>query len=111
MFRNDLPDEIAARSLQVLVLDKNGHYTRAGSEVRLFEAGTRTLLGTRLVDTASGYNSQNAKPVHFGLPKDLDVDVEVTLMSQSGRKVRRFENVDWRELSGKPFVVKVASTD
>ena len=106
LYRNELSPNIARRSLQVLVLDGEGRYTRAGSEVRLFRAGTQEVLATRLVDTASGYNSQNAKPVHFGLSEDVAVDVEVTLMSPDGRKTERFHNVDWKGLSGKPFVVR-----
>jgi hypothetical protein len=108
LFRNDLAPELARRSLQVLVLDGDGHYTRAGSEVRVYRAGTRELIATRLVDTASGYNSQNARPVHVGLPSDMDVDVEVTLMSRTGRQTRMFANVDWRQLAGRPFVVNVS---
>ena len=107
LYRNDLPADVAARSLQVLVLDENGHYTMAGSEVRLYRSGTRDLIGTRLVDTASGYNSQNAKPVHFGLAEDVAVDVEVTLMSSTGRQTRLFEDVDWKGLAGKPYVLRV----
>ncbi|MFK7830924.1 MAG: CRTAC1 family protein [Congregibacter sp.] len=109
LFRNQLPADVASRSLQVLVLDQDGHYTRAGSEVRIYAAGTRELIATRLVDTASGYNAQNAKPVHFGLPKAIDVDVEVTLMSPTGRQTRMFTNVDWRALSGSPFIVRVGA--
>ncbi len=110
LFRNELPPDVARRSLQVLVLDENGRYTKAGSEVRLYRAGTQDLLGSRLVDTASGYNSQNAKPVHFGLGEDIAVDVELTLMSPSGRKTIVYENVDWKTLAGRPFVVR-AGTD
>ena len=54
LFRNLLPPDRAS-----------GHYTKAGSEVRVFAAGTRTLLGTRIVDTGSGYCSQNAMPVQL----------------------------------------------
>ena len=107
LFRNDLDPEVAARSLQVLVLDEHGHYTRAGSEVRLYRAGTDELLGTRLVDTGSGYNSQNAKPVHFGLAADVDVDVHVTVLTPNGRRTVVYDSVDWRALSGQPFVARV----
>ena len=51
-----------------MVVDSKGNYTRAGSEVRVFAAGKRTVLGGRLVDTGGGYCSQSAIPVHFGLP-------------------------------------------
>ena len=61
------------------MLDEKGRYTKQGSEVRLYVPGTRTLLGTTIVDTGSGYCSQNAMPVHFGLGSHVGpVDVEVT---------------------------------
>jgi len=107
LFRNDLAADVAARSIQVLVLDANGNYTRAGSEVRVFKAGTEELLGLRMVDTGSGYNAQNAKPVHVGLSEATDIDVHVTVMTPDGRKTEIFGNVDWRELNGKPFIVKL----
>jgi hypothetical protein len=107
LFRNDLPAAVAGRSIQVLVLDARGHYTRAGSEVRVFRAGTSELLGLRLVDTGSGYNAQNAKAVHIGLTGWDRVDVEVTTMSNEGRRITRFKGVDPRALDGRPFVAKV----
>ncbi len=39
------------------------------------------MLGTNIVDTGSGYNSQNAMPVHFGLAEEGLVDVEVTTLT------------------------------
>lgn len=107
LFRNDLPDDVAGRSIQVLVLDAKGHYTRAGSEVRVYRAGSSELLGLRLVDTGSGYNAQNAKPVHIGLTSLDRVDVHVTTMSDEGRRTTRFKDIDPRSLNGKPFVAKV----
>lgn len=107
LFRNDLAADVAARSIQVLVLDARGHYTRAGSEVRVFKAGTDELLGLRMVDTGSGYNAQNAKPVHVGLSETSDIDVHVTVMTPDGGKTQVFRNVNWRELAGKPFIVKM----
>ena len=108
LYRNDLEPAIASRSIQVLVLDQNGHYTRAGSEVRVYRAGTEELLGLRMVDTGSGYNAQNAKPVHIGLPKPVAIDVHITVLSSGERKTSIFANVDWRGLSGRPFVVRVS---
>lgn len=107
LFRNELSADIAGRSIQVLVLDANGHYTRAGSEVRVYRAGTNDLLGLRLVDTGSGYNAQNAKPVHVGLKEWGRVDVHVTTMSDRGPQLEKFEGIDPRQLGGKPFIVKV----
>ena len=107
LFRNLPGDEGRRRSLQVLVLDGKGHYTRAGSEVRIYEAGTRNLLGTRIVETGSGYGSHNAVPVHFGLGDEGRVDVEITTMTRKGRKVARLSNVDPGSQSGAVITVKV----
>lgn len=106
LYRNRLPPDKARRSIQVLVLDSKGHYTRAGSEVRIYRAGTQKLQGTRLVDTGSGYCSQNAMPVHFGLPVEGKVDIEVTALTHAGRKITRVAGVDPRSLMGKPLTVK-----
>ena len=106
LYRNELDAAVASRSIQVLVLDENGHYTRAGSEVRVYRAGTDSLVGLRLVDTGSGYNAQNAKPVHIGLPEPMDIDVHVTVLSSGERKTTIYPNVDWRSLRGRPFVVR-----
>jgi penicillin amidase len=107
LFHNLLPPEAARRSLQVLVLDSRDRFTRAGSEVRVFAAGTRTVLGTRIVDTGSGYCSQNAMAVHLGLAAAGRVDVEVTALTAAGRKVVRVANVDPGALAGKSLVVRV----
>ena len=60
-----------------------GHATR-GSEVRVYATGTRKLLGTGIVDTGSGYCSQNVIPVDIGLGTDGAVDVEVTTLGKGG---------------------------
>ncbi len=91
----------------MLVLDGKGHYTRDGSEVRIYQAGTRNLLGTRIVETGSGYGSHNAGPVHFGLGEDGPVDVEITTLSRTGRKVARLSNVDPGSQAGAVITVKV----
>ena len=79
----------AKRSIQITVVDARGRATRAGSEVRVYAAGTRTLLGMGIVDTGSGYCSQNVMPVHVGLPAAGKVDVEVTAMTKAGRAITR----------------------
>ncbi len=107
LLRNELSEEHAKQSLQILVLDGRGHYTRAGSEVRLYEAGTEKLIGTNILDTGSGYNSQNAMPVHFGLRGVNTVDVEVTVLTDSGRKSVRLENVDPTKYEGRYLIMKV----
>ena len=106
LFRNRLPASRRAQSIQVLVLDAQGRFTRAGSEVRVYRAGTRTLLGTRIVDTGGGYCSQNMMAVHVGLPSADPVDIEVTTLGRDGRKVTRVSGVDPKQTVGKPVVVK-----
>jgi hypothetical protein len=46
------PPERAQRSLQVTVLDKNGHATKPGAEVRIFESSGGS--GVDLVDRIRG---------------------------------------------------------
>jgi len=107
LYRNLLPPERARRSVQVLVLDDKGHYTRAGSEVRIYAPGTRKVLGSRIVDTGSGYCSQNAMPVHFGLPSETRIDVEVTSLTRAGRKITRIAKVDPDKLPRRMLVVRI----
>jgi len=107
LYRNLLPRERARRSVQVLVLDDNGHYTRVGSEVRVYAAGTRKVLGSRIVDTGSGYCSQNAMPVHVGLPSEARIDVEVTTLTSAGRKITRIAQVDPDKLPRRVLVVRI----
>jgi ASPIC and UnbV len=109
VFRNRLPPELARRSIQVQVVDTDGRHTRAGSEVRVFAPGTRTVIGGRLVDTGGGYCSQSVVPVHIGLPAEGKVDVEVTSMTKSGRKVTRVAGVDPNKLPKRVLVVKTGN--
>ena len=109
LLRNLLPAEAAARSLSVRVLDVQGRATRAGTEVHLFAAGTRRRLGTRLVDTGSGYNSQNDMPVHFGLADLTPVDVEVVWPGNGRRVVTRMAHVKPAEWRGRTLVIRVGT--
>ena len=106
LYRNLLPPEQARQSIQVLVQDARGRATRAGSEVRVYAAGTRKLLGTGIVDTGGGYASQNVIPVHVGLGTDAAVDVEVTTMGKGGRKVTKISKVSPDKVPGRVLVVK-----
>ena len=103
---NVLPSESARRSLQVRVRDARGFATRAGAEVRVYAAGTRRLLGTRLVDAGSSYDAQSDVPVHLGLAESGRVDIEVTWPANGTRQVTRKRNV---ALGG--AVVEVRTTE
>lgn len=110
LLRNELSAERRSRSLQVMVLDERGAATRAGAEVRLYAAGTRTLLGTGIMDTGSGYNSQNVLPIHFGLANSVPVDVEITSLTQNGRVTALMHAVDPAEHAGRTLSVRVDAT-
>jgi hypothetical protein len=104
VLRNGLMSDVARRSIKVRVVDGRGHATRAGAEVRVYTSGTRTLLGTRLVDTGSGYDAQNDMPVHFGLRATAPVDIEVTWPAGGRRVTAKVANV---APSGQVVVVKL----
>ncbi len=108
LLRNALPPALAARSLQVRVVDVNGRATLAGAEVRLFAAGTRRLLALRVVDAGSGYDAQSDMPVHFGLATLAQVDVEVTVPLRGTRIATTTRRVSPRSYAGKVLVVKAA---
>jgi hypothetical protein len=105
VFRNTLPAAIKRRSLSVLVLDANGHQTRFGAEVRLFNR-SGAVIASRQVVTGGGYNTQRAAPVHFGLATLQPLRVEVTFMTKTGRKVQTLENVRPEEYYRKSLVVR-----
>lgn len=105
LFHNDLP-AAKRRGLAVRVFDAKGHATRPGAEVRLYDAKGK-LLGTRLVGTGDGYNSQSALPVWFGLAgKSGPVRVDVTFMSRTGRRTVSRKGVDPARLAGSVLEVR-----
>lgn len=105
LVRNDLAGNIRSQSLQVEITDRNGVANRAGSEVRVFDSAGK-LLGLRLVSTGDGYNSQSNQPVHFGLPGQGEVLVEVTFMTAEGRKIQRYPNIRPADYRGDVFTVR-----
>jgi hypothetical protein len=107
ILRNMLPAETARRSMSVRVVNDRGLALQAGAEVRLYASGTRRLIGTRLVDSGSGYNSQNDIPVHFGLPSAEPVDIEI-VWPMGGRRVTvREESVDPKDYVGRAVVIRL----
>jgi imidazolonepropionase-like amidohydrolase len=83
----------AGRSIVVRAVNSGGRATRAGAEIRVYEAGTRRLLATRLVDTGSGYNAQNDMAVVVGLPRANGYDLEVIWPANGERVTRLLQNV------------------
>lgn len=106
VLRNELEPAAARRSLSVAIVDSRGRSLFPGTEVRVFAAGTHRLLGTRLVDTGSGYDAQSITALHFGLPSGA-VDVEVTYPHAGRRQVTHVPGVDPRRFAGRSLVVKI----
>jgi hypothetical protein len=105
LFRNRLAPAEARRSLSVLVVDARGRSTKAGAEVRVYRAGTRRLISSGLVDTGSGYCSQNVMPVHVATAGEARVDVEVTTMSKTGRIITKRTGLDPKK-TPRPLVIQ-----
>ncbi len=107
LYRNLLPAPAAARSLEVRVLDAQGRWTEAGSEVRVYDAATGRLIGAGLVDSGGGYCSQGAVPVHFGLPTGTNrVNVEVTTFGGGRRMLTAAKNVDPQAHHGQALEIR-----
>lgn len=104
LFRNDLPNP--EKAIKIQVLDSAGSYVMAGTEVRVFVSGSNELLGLRMLDTGSGYNSQNAMPVHVATGNHNEVDVEIRSMSNGGGKLKRLEGISVSEYSKSTLVIK-----
>ena len=107
LLRNTLGADTARRSLSVLVVDLTGRAVRAGAEVRVYAAGTRTPIGARLVDAGSGYNAQSILPVHFGLPDASEVDVEVIYPAAGRRESAWVYHVHPLVQANRPVQVRV----
>jgi VCBS repeat protein len=107
LFRNQLPASRARQSLSVDVVDGRGRHTKPGAEVRIYAAGSRRLISSGLVDTGGGYCSQNVMPVHVATAGATRVDVEVTTMEKSGRRVTRVSGVD-PQATSRPLVLRIS---
>jgi len=99
----------AGRLLAVQVVDARGRMSRAGAEVRVYRSGTRSLVSSGIVDTGSGYCSQNAMAVFVAAPKRGRVDIEVTSIADGKRRVTAVTRVDADAFKRKPVVVNVES--
>ena len=107
LMRNVLVAGDRTRSISVLVTDGNDRLTRAGAVVRAFNSETRQLVGTRLVDAGSGYNSQSQMPVRFGLGSVRLVDIEVTFPGGQAPRVVRVNRVEADRHRADYLVVRV----
>jgi hypothetical protein len=107
LFQNLLRPEYARHALAVRVLDGEGRATRAGAMVRILAASTDEVLGAAVVDSGSGYDSQNDLPVVFGLASSQPVDVEVWWPANGRTVTVRRSGVDPEEHRGGSMEVRV----
>jgi hypothetical protein len=107
LFRNVLPAAQAGRSIAVMVRNAAGRYTVPGAEVRIYRAGTSQLIGSRLVDTGSGYCSQNIAPLHIGLGDTSgNVDIELIVPRGGLRTPVRLDDVNPAGRAGRPIEIR-----
>jgi hypothetical protein len=109
VMRNQLPRSRDVGWLRVMVTDTAGRPAPGGGEVRVYATATRRLLGTRMLDTGSGYNSQNVMPLHFGLARENRVDIEVIAPGSHGRRMTRLRNMDAGAWSGCVLPLRLAA--
>ena len=106
LYRNELAGERGRRSLQVAALDGDGRWLHPGAEVRIFDADSGRILGTRLVDSGGGYCSQGAVAAHFGIPDGIEsVEVRVTFITGGQRVERTVNGIRPSELAGDWLIV------
>lgn len=105
LFRNELAMDQRRNSLSVLVLDASGHFTRPGAEVRVRNQSGE-ILGSRLVSTGGGYNTQSATPVYFGLPSDQAVTIEVRFMGPNGGHTQTLNGIVPSSNANKPLEIR-----
>lgn len=74
LYRNNQDDD---NYLFVRILSANGSYSRHGSRVWIYKAGTDSLVAMREVDGHSGMNVQNQYDLHYGLNPDAAYDIAV----------------------------------
>ncbi len=93
LLRNELAAADAGRAVHVRVAGPAGAGTWPGAEIRAFAAGTDRILGTRLLDAGSGYNSQSSAAVHFGLGAAAAIDLELAVPLAGRRHVERMTGI------------------
>jgi len=113
LYRNLLAPERAARGLEVAVQDGEGRWLRAGATVTIAAEGassdgTAPFRAARVVSPGGGYSSQDAAPVHFGVPSDVGtVSVSVAWFERGERRTATVAGVDPARFAGRWFVLRL----
>ncbi len=69
--------------LKVRLVSPNGQAGAFGAKVTIHEHDGNTLLGMREARSSNGYLGQNDPALHFGLAKEMEVDVTVSFLDGS----------------------------
>jgi hypothetical protein len=107
LFRNPLPSATAKRSLQIIAMDSLGRAVLTGAEVRLYAFGNRRPIATRMVDSGSGYNSQNVMPVHFGMTGFQPVRIELRYPTVRGARVVDLDAIQWASCQSRVYEMRL----
>jgi hypothetical protein len=107
LLRNTLATPPTTSAFFVRVLDEAGRATLAGAEVSLFINGSKVPLGKRLVDSGSGYNSQNDLPVHFAVPMVTQVYADVRVKRAVFEVVMSSVAIDLNKWRNRVFEIRV----
>ena len=108
VLQNEMKVNRQSQSMNILVLDAEGNFTKAGAEVRAYDE-TGSLLASRLVSTGGGYNAQSARPVYIGLGSHQAITLKATFMSNSGPLEQTYQIENVNEWVGKNYVIKQES--
>jgi VCBS repeat protein len=96
MYRNNFDSN---RYLIIRLTDKNGSFNRFGSKVKVYYAGTESLVGMRVVDGGgSGGEIQNQYDCHFGLTPNYAYDIEVIFTTKTNGQNHIFNKLNRPEL-------------
>jgi hypothetical protein len=99
LLKNPLGAAERARAINVLPLDAAGRATLAGATVSVIADGRR--VQSRLVDGGSGYNAQNAAPVHVAISGAKTVVLE--LRAGTRRTANTSGPIDIRQWAGRVY--------
>jgi hypothetical protein len=108
LLRNVTPGR--GRALRVRVTDGRGRATRAGVVVEAYTTGpSRRLIASGLVDSGSGYDAQQALPVHLGVGAEATVDLVVRGGTPRGVIEARLGPVDVLRSRDRAIVIRLGS--
>ncbi len=112
VYRNEL-EASRGRSLQVVILDGEGRWTRAGARVTVTAEGSdpehpEGFTTSRMMDSGGGYASQGATPAHFGIPSWVTtVSVTATWYEGGERRTGTVRGVDPSAFQGQWLTLRL----